>query len=282
MDGDVRLVDLFDKRFVLETFHHVDGDDDFAVAGHEFVHNMHAFTEEAAFAFTALFRRDGEELLEPRRIGDGVFGLFNLSGACFERSLVDILVDAFSLLFGTLAVNRSVFGSAVKRTERTVTALAKTIPEAATFAAAKRAVAKATRAAFAVETAFGILVAGTIFAQSTRTARTETAVFAIAASAKGGTVAELSGFAVVLARAAFVFLFTHTELAGKSGFHCALVFFAHSISINCLATDSPSIFKSLYRFWISPCSTKWSGRPNRKNFFPVIPKSAMSSMTAEP
>ena len=61
---------------------------------------------------------------------------------------------------------------------------------------------------------------------------------------------------IVTARTTFR-LFAHSELTVQSHFYGAVfIFFAHTFSMICLATDSPSIFKSLNKAGISPCSTK--------------------------
>jgi hypothetical protein len=118
---------------------------------------MHAFAEETAFAFAALFSRKGKELLEPRRIEVGIFRSFCLSHACFECGFVQYFFDFFLLFFGALAVNRSTCRS--KFAARATVAKTLVTERAATFAASEGATVftVATRAAFTVETAFAAI-----------------------------------------------------------------------------------------------------------------------------
>ena len=255
MERDVRVIDLLDEFLVLETFDSVDGNHDFAMLGNEFFHNVHAFAKELAFAFAALFGSKGQKLAEPGRIGHGVGALFGLNRACFQRCLVDILVNEFGLLFGALAVNRRLRIPAKTAGFAVATAATKAAP-----APTEGLVAKTARAAFPVEPGFAFATAA-IFTESMDTAG------AIATERAFARDSVFTG--IVAAGATFVSLFAHSELAVQSHFHCALLFFAHNFSINCFATDSPSIFNSLYRPGISPCSTKWSGRPKRNIFLSV-------------
>jgi hypothetical protein len=113
------------------------------------------------------------------------------------------------------------------------------------FGAAEGSVVKTAGTAFAVkglalavETAFpcAAFTEASVFAKSTGAVTTRaTAKFPIIAG---------SFFA---AGAAFITAFADAELAVQSFPYGTrgLVFFAHSFSISCSATDSPSIFKSL-------------------------------------
>ena len=267
MERNFRFVNLFNEFFVLEAFHRIDGDDDFAVLRHEFFHDMDAFTEELAFAFTSLFGCQRKQLAEPRRVGSRFRNLFRLGSACFQGGFIQILVNQFGLLFGALAVHRETFIASAFTGVTAVTAKTATT-------ATERLVAKAARTAFAVKTRLAF-VAAAIFTESTDSTG------AIATErAFTGTHSITGG--IVTTGATFVPLFAHAELVVQGHLHCAFLFFAHNFSINWFATDSPSIFNSLYRLGISPCSTKWSGRPKRNSFLSVKPRSCISSMTAEP
>ena len=240
---------MFNQSFVVEGFGHVHAENEFAVMRHEFLHHMHAFAEEAAFAFATLFGREGKHTLEPRRVEVGIFASLDFGHAGFECGFVQYFFDFFLLFFGALAVNRSTCRS--KFAARATVAEALVTERAATFAASEGAtvITVATRAAFTVEATFAAV--------------TKLLVAKLAVSTVAPAIVERTAFAatafftvVVTARTTFR-LFAHSELTVQSHLYGAVfIFFAHTFSMICLATDSPSIFKSLNKAGISPCSTK--------------------------
>ena len=210
---------------------------------HEFFDNVNAFAKELAFAFATLFSRAGDEALEPRRCRACIFNGFNLGGTCFECGFVQVFVNGF-LLFRALAVNRGVHSaarSAVKRLVAKAARTAVTVKAATTtaFFTVERTAFAVFIAVVAVETAFTTIKAA--FAAVT----VKTTVATI--PTERGLVAKGTAFVVVTARAAFR-SFTDSEFTIQRDSYSTLrfvFFFTHSFSINCLATDSPSISKIL-------------------------------------